>query len=132
MELIVDANILVSLLLNSSIKFSIIKDMAISLIVPEYVWIEIEEHRDEFIRKTSFSDKEYLEAIFFLKSICITFYDYEYIDKISSAKKICPDPDDVVYFALALKLIIPIWSDDKKLKNQDTVKVYSTEDLLKL
>ena len=37
-----------------------------------------------------------------------------------------------MYFALALKLNCGIWSNDKKLKNQDKVKVYSTEDLLKI
>ena len=110
MELIVDANILVSLLLNSSIKFSIIREKSISLIVPEYVWFEIEEHRGEFIKKTSFTNLEYLEAIAFLKSMCITIPDYEYINENFPAKNICPDSDDVPYFALALKLNLPIFT----------------------
>ena len=37
----------------------------------------------------------------------------------------------MVYFALELKLNWGIWSNDKKLKEQNKVKVYSTEDLLK-
>ena len=38
---------------------------------------------------------------------------------------------DVLYFALALKLKCGIWSNDKKLKEQNKVKVYCTGELLK-
>ena len=54
------------------------------------------------------------------------------IDSLEEAKKICPDRDDVPYFALALKFNIPIWSNDKKLKEQNKIKVYSTQDILNL
>jgi len=43
-----------------------------------------------------------------------------------------PDPDDMAYFALALKLNCAIWSNDKKLKEQDKVKVYNTHELSKI
>ena len=39
--------------------------------------------------------------------------------------------ESVKYFALALKLNCPIWSEDKALKKQSKVKVYSTSELLK-
>jgi len=45
------------------------------------------------------------------------------------AEKISPDPNDLMYFALALKLKCPIWSNDKELKKQNEVIIYSTEDL---
>jgi len=51
---------------------------------------------------------------------------------IDEAMNICPDENDIQYFALALKLNIPIWSNDKKLKEQNKVKVYSTEELKEL
>ncbi len=51
---------------------------------------------------------------------------------IDLAEKISPDPDDVLYFATALKLDCGIWSNDKELKNQNHVKVYSTSDLIKM
>lgn len=47
------------------------------------------------------------------------------------AEKISPDPDDFMYFALALKLKCPIWSNDKELKKQNEIIIYSTEDLIK-
>lgn len=39
---------------------------------------------------------------------------------------------DTEYFALALKLKCSVWSNDKKFKKQDKVKVYSTNELIKL
>jgi predicted nucleic acid-binding protein len=48
---------------------------------------------------------------------------------LSEARKISPDKGDADYFALALKLGCPIWSNDKMLKKQDTIVVYSTEEL---
>ena len=47
-------------------------------------------------------------------------------------KKISPDINDTEYFALALKLKCSIWSNDKKLKKQNKVKVYSTEEIVRV
>jgi len=50
---------------------------------------------------------------------------------IKKAKAISPGPKDVPYVALALKLHIALWSNDKNLKKkQKEVMVFSTEDLL--
>ena len=46
------------------------------------------------------------------------------------AEAICPDRSDIPFFALAMKMRIPIWSNDKKLKEQSEVVVYSTAELL--
>ncbi|MEI6732208.1 MAG: PIN domain-containing protein, partial [archaeon] len=40
------------------------------------------------------------------------------------------DIKDAMYLALALKLNCPIWSNDKLLKNQTQIKVYSTSELM--
>jgi len=53
----------------------------------------------------------------------------EFKDFLNEAKLICPDPDDVEYFALALKLNCGIWSNDKRLKKQSKVKVFNTKEL---
>ncbi|MCK4435272.1 hypothetical protein KAU87_00515, partial [Candidatus Bathyarchaeota archaeon] len=41
-----------------------------------------------------------------------------------------PDPDDIDFPALALKLDCPLWSNDKELKQQTVVKVFSTSELI--
>ena len=48
---------------------------------------------------------------------------------MGEAEKISPGLKDTQYLALALKLNCAIWSNDKKLKKQDKVKIFSTEDL---
>lgn len=48
------------------------------------------------------------------------------------ANKRTPDPDDAEYLALALRFSYPLWSNDKELKKQLKIKVFSTSDLLKL
>jgi len=54
------------------------------------------------------------------------------MDFKEEAIKVCPDPKDVPYFALAMHLKCPLWSNDKQLKSQETVKVYATHELLEL
>lgn len=56
----------------------------------------------------------------------------EYEEFLLKAKDISPHEKDNVYFALALSLSIPIWSDEKSFKNQSKVKVYSTGELLEI
>ncbi len=48
------------------------------------------------------------------------------------AKRLSPDKNDIEYFALALKLHCPIWTNDKQLKKQSTVKIYNTQEILKI
>lgn len=55
----------------------------------------------------------------------------EFRDFLEEAKSISPDPDDVEYFAPALKLKSAIWSNDNALKKQSVVKVFSTPELIK-
>lgn len=43
-----------------------------------------------------------------------------------------PDKDDVDFVALALKLNLPLWSNDSRLKEQSLVKVLSTRELVEI
>lgn len=54
----------------------------------------------------------------------------EFKKEIKNAKQISPDPYDMEYVALALAKNCAIWSNDKELKKQNKVKVYSTTELL--
>lgn len=49
---------------------------------------------------------------------------------LREAKQLSPDPKDVQYFAAALRLNCPLWSEDKLLKRQERVKVVNTAELL--
>ena len=54
----------------------------------------------------------------------------EFEEYIDLAKRHSPDVGDVQYLALAMKLALPLWSNDKALKRQSMVKVLSTKEVL--
>lgn len=132
MELIVDANILFSALIkNSHIRHFLTLSNNI-FYIPEFGLEEINKHIEIIQEKTGLNKleiKDILDKITVLAEINIIPLD-DFKEFIDSAKSISPDPDDVIYFALALKLKCPILSNDKELKKQDIIKIYSTEDLL--
>lgn len=47
-------------------------------------------------------------------------------------KNIIKDEKDIEYLALAMKLKMPLWTNDKLLKNQNLVKAITTADLIEL
>ena len=55
----------------------------------------------------------------------------DYQSRYSEALGLAPHPEDAPYLALALKLEIPVWSNDSGMKRQKSVKVFATHDLLK-
>jgi|SRR3989338_2342726 len=130
MELVVDANTVFSALIKISLTSDLIVDNSLMLNSVEFLFVEFEKYREMIKEKTERSDEEFDQFMEILQKK-IKLAPYEEIEPfIEEAKSICPDPKDVQYFALALKLKCGIWSNDKKLKQQDRVKVYSTGDIL--
>ncbi len=132
MELVIDANILMSALIAAEGKtYDIIFNNRIKLFSVDKLSEELEKHKAEILAKSGLSEYDF-DVFLSLISAEIEFVPYSELEKfIPEAEKITPDPNDTEYFALALKLKCAIWTNDKKLKEQDTVKVYSTEDLVK-
>ncbi len=54
----------------------------------------------------------------------------EYEVHLERARKISPDSNDAEYFAAAITSNCHLWSNDKLLKSQQEVKVFSTAELL--
>jgi putative PIN family toxin of toxin-antitoxin system len=133
MELVIDANILISALVKAKgFTYDLIFNEKIKLYAPEYLLEEFKEHKDEILTKSKLTNEE-LELFLSLVSERIEFIPYSDFEKfINDATKITPDPDDTKYFALALKLNCPIWSNDKRLYKQNSVKIYSTDELIEM
>ncbi|MEW6499155.1 MAG: PIN domain-containing protein [Cyanobacteriota bacterium] len=51
---------------------------------------------------------------------------------LKRALELSPEQEDAPFLALSLAMRIPLWSNDKALKKQSTVRVFSTEELSKL
>jgi len=131
MELIIDANILMSALIAPQGKtFDLIYNNRIRLFAPEFLLEEVKKHKEEILDKSGLSESDFEIFLTLIISRIEIISKSEFENLIPTAEEISPDINDSEYFALALKLNCSIWSNDKRLKNQDKVKVYSTGELL--
>jgi len=132
MDLVIDANVIFAVLIKSSFSSDMLFKEEFHLFTPEYILIEFEKYKEDILKKTERTTVEFFRLVEILKRR-ITFIPLEeLIDYVEEADKLTPDPKDMAYFALALKLNCAIWSNDKKLKEQDKIKVYHTHELSKL
>jgi predicted nucleic acid-binding protein len=132
MQFVVDANILFAALIKNSLTAELLLDEFVLFYTPEFVFEEFKKHEKEVLEKTKQSPEEFEFTYQTLRSHIKVVPKEEYEDKLIEAGNISPDPNDAPYFALALKLKIPIWSNDKKIRDQKEVKVYNTHDLMGL
>ena len=132
MDLVIDANILFSALIKDSFTYNLLFSGSFHLFTPEYIFTELENHKEEILNKTERTDEEFFRLLETLKRRVIIVPLEELIPYVKEAERLTPDPDDMAYLALALKLNCAIWTNDKKLKEQDQIKVYNTHELSKI
>ena len=134
MEVVIDANIFVAALLKKGATRKLLLNDELVLYAPEYVIEELYDHLQEFETKSHLSriSLEELVKVLIIESKMNIIPKDELRPFIKKADEITPDPDDVMYFAAALKQNIGIWSNDKEMKKQKVINVYSTNDLVKL
>ena len=136
MLLIVDANVVFSVLIKGGKTLDIFilnrAKKRFVFVAPEFLMVEVEKHSREIIKKTGLSTDEIGKVLDFLENE-IEFVSFEEFEEFyKKAEEISPDPNDVQYFALALKLDGAIWSNDKALKKQFVVDVLSTGEIIRL
>lgn len=128
MELVIDANIFFAALIKDGTTSDLL--FKHTLCAPEFIFEEFRKYKDELREKTKRTEESFNE-FFAIMERNIIFVPKEKITAyIKDAEKISPDPKDVPYIALALKLRCALWSQDKALKQQKIIKIYSTEELL--
>ena len=135
-SLVVEANIIFSALIKQSYNFkllSVLGGLGIKLYSPEFVFEEIKKREEKILRFSKLNADELkfiLDKLF--KAIEIAPKSkYELF--LDESKQIFSEHlKDAPYFALALSLNSPIWSDEKAFKKQSKVKIFSTSDLSKL
>jgi len=126
-----DANVIFAALIRNSHTRDLLLTTGWNFYAPEFVLNEVYSHIQTLSEKTGLDAKEVkdLLAKLTLAADVKIIPASEFEEHLKQAKRICPDPDDIHYFALALKLNCAIWSNEKKLKEQANVKVYSTGEL---
>jgi len=132
MDIVIDANVLFASLLKEGLTAELIMSDNFHLFAPEFLLEEFSKYEQTILDRTKRTTQEFNEILEILKEVIAIIPMEEFEDKLIEAKEISPDPDDVHYLALALKLCCPIWSNDKKLKEQSIIKVYTTEELSKI
>src|SRR3989338_192132 len=132
MLLVVDTNILVSFFNEKSKARDLATSSFSELLSPNFALYEINAHKQEISEKFSISDEQFVFALKLMNTVIQFVRAEEYRRFFSRAKKVSPDIDDIDFFALALKAGAARWANDKKLKKQPAVRVFSTEDLVKL
>lgn len=131
MKFVIDTNEIFSFFNEKSKARSLSTLPNLELHSPFFALEEIKKHKSDIIERFSLSDEQYA-LILKLVEFAVKFSKEErYHEFIEEAKTISPDPNDVEYFALALKLDCPFWSEDKLLKRQNKVKVISTSEINK-
>lgn len=131
MELIIDANVLLSALISPTGKTcELLFTDVLQLFAPEWLLEEFKEHKHEVLQKTKLSEQELdlFLAIIMTRLHILPLKEFEKC--IPEAKTLTPDPDDTEYFALALLRKASIWTNDKKFKEQQRITIYTTTELL--
>lgn len=105
MEVVMDANIFIAALLKEGVTRELLLNDELVLYTPEYVIEEIFDHIGEFEKKSLLSQLalEELAKVLLIESKMIVVPKAELQPYIKKADETSPDPDDVMYFATALK-----------------------------
>ncbi|MEK6890891.1 MAG: PIN domain-containing protein [Nanoarchaeota archaeon] len=134
MRIIIDNNIVFSIMKPDSVSSLLFYNMLekYEFFAPSYLIEEFNNNEKECFAKskTSIDDfklrkKEVFSRIKFIE------LDY-YKEEVKKLINLISDKDDIVYLALALKMDCTLWSNDSLLKNQNKVRVLSTEDLIEI
>jgi len=132
MILVIDANVLFSALIKNSLTVELIFNEDMQLYTCEFIIEEFFKHEKEIMEKTHRTKEQFITIMHQLKDIIAVIPEDEYSKFMAEAEKLSPDPNDTIYFALAMKLNAGVWSNDKRLKKQDRIKVYKTSEVLHL
>jgi predicted nucleic acid-binding protein len=129
MDLVLDANIIISATIRRGFTLRLLSDPRLSLQIPEFCFDECFANIAEISIKSGLVESEIIEIIERIgnRAHLVTWAQLEPF--APEAKILSPDKDDWVYFAAALSQGIPIWSNDRKLKEQNQVIILTTEEV---
>ncbi|MDA3836260.1 MAG: PIN domain-containing protein [Nanoarchaeota archaeon] len=130
MRFVVDTNILFSYFKDDSFGRKMIFHPSFELFSPKFALSEIQKDSDLIMKKCKLSRNEFDLLIDSLSEVVKFIPKKVYSASLDDAEHLCPDIDDVDFFALCLNMNAPLWSNDKLLKSQEKIKVLSTKDII--
>ncbi|MCK4365372.1 MAG: hypothetical protein KAW45_04930 [Thermoplasmatales archaeon] len=134
MELVIDTNILFSFFKYDSTTRKIISNTSLKLFAPKETFTELLKYKEEICNKSNITEKEFKKTITIISSLIEIIPKSNFIKFYEKSKEFLSDnaKDDAPFVGLALYLGVPLWSNDKALKKQGKVNVFSTSELMKL
>ena len=133
-KFVVDANAVISSLINTGVPSSVFSLNAISgkfeFIAPEFSLEEVKKHKSKALSFTKLSEQEFEEAYEFLIDEIAFIPAGEFLQFLPKAKQLAPHDKDAPYIALSLAFNCPIFSGDKGLKKALPAKVFAPSDVL--
>ena len=134
MILIVDTNIIFSGLVKESLTRKLLIDCPFTLYAPDTLINEIIKNEKLILEKSGLTKEEF-DILFSLLTETIKVIKKEsYINNIKEAEKIIGHIHKADIPFVALALTIPndgVWSEDKHFLQQNKIKVFNTQDILK-
>ena len=135
MNRIIDSNVLFSALIKNSTTRKIILEYDGLFLFPSFVFEEMRKHISELLQKSAMSTEDFnrlLKLILTKVKVVPAEMLRPHRDKaLQIVKEI--DHDDMLFIACALAYPESvIWSNDKKLKKQDKIKVLNTAEVIEL
>mgnify|MGYP001574587806 CR=1 FL=1 len=127
MKFVVDTNIIFSLFKSKSYITELLNELNLELFSPKDLLNELNKYSETICSKAQISTKEFKFKLSLLPELIEFKSPSE--DYRLEANKIISHKTDVPFLALAMELNIPIWSNDKHFKEQDKVKIFTTEEL---
>ena len=128
-----DANVLIAAYLRDSTVRRIILLSDLQLLVPEFVFEELEKHLPELSLRAGLSEARSEELLARLRARFVVIPDELVASKLRTALTVMGDIDerDAPHLAAALSVASEgIWSDDAHMEKQDLVPCYTTAELL--
>ncbi len=132
MKLVLDNNILFSIMNPKSVSATLFSSINVNFIAPEFIKLEFKKHKEICLIKSKLSKQEFELRQKQIEQSIEFFDESKYEKYLKIAKDLISDPDDIDFIALALLTNSSIWSNDKHLKEQSAVKVFSTKEIIEL
>jgi len=139
-RLVLDSNILFTYFWKKA-AIHLILEKGVTAYTPQYALKEIGKYRSEICKKATISEAQFVDALETLKQKVRFVPDKDYSGQNEQVRRLLDElPDherkelacDAEFLALAQTLRYPLWSNDKLLKTQGAVKVFSTAEIIEL
>ena len=131
LSFVVDTNVLFTFFWRHSTTRKIFTELQIRLFAPQYALEEIRRYAEEIQNKTKITKNEF--EVFYQEILKrVRFFPIEfYQDSVFETKNIA-DQKDIDFVALSFKLGVPLWTNDKELKQEKIIKVLNTQEVISL